>query len=73
MVGNELALFVASSEDIVKFFHDNFVQTDNVRHTCIGLKTWVKLFKFLGITYLGDDMSVRLSMMLGKIHIYHQV
>ena len=58
MVGNELALFVASTEDIVKFFNDNFVQTDNVKHMCVGLKTCVKLFKFLGITYLGDDMSV---------------
>ena len=58
MVGDELALFVASSEDIIQFFHDKFVQTNEVRCICTGFNTWVKLFKFLGVTYLGDNITV---------------
>ena len=48
--GNELALFVANINTVCKFLNTELVQTTVVNDITKGLKLWVDLFKFLGIT-----------------------
>ena len=52
-VGNELALFVGNTKRVVQFLSDKF-EDDNeqVNHIKKGLKLWLKVLKFLGITYI---------------------
>ena len=59
LVGNELALFVSNIDEVVEFFNSNFVTTPITNSICNGLKIWLRIFKFLGITYLGHDVSIK--------------
>ena len=53
--GNELALFVGATNDIIKFLQDTLVSTQEVEDIIMGLSHWMKIFKFLGITHLSTD------------------
>ena len=52
-VGNELALFVGNTTRVVKFLSDNFEDNnEQVNDIKEGLKLWLKIFKFLGISVI---------------------
>ena len=54
-LGNEIALFVAATNDIIKFLQDTLVSTQEVEDIIKCLTLWSKIFKFLGISYLSTD------------------
>ena len=54
-MGNEIALFVASIKDIVLFLNNTFVSSQHLDDICLGLNLWVKIFKFLGKTYIIEN------------------
>ena len=52
--GNELALFVANTHTIIEYMENVLDPTEEVIHMIESLQLWVKLFKFLGHTYIED-------------------
>ena len=53
--GNEVALFVSNIENVIDFINNNFFIVDKTRAIITGMRTWVSIFKFLGITYINDS------------------
>ena len=48
-------MFVAATNDIIKFLQDTLVSTQEVEDIIKCLTLWSKIFKFLGISYLSTD------------------
>ena len=53
-LGNEITLFVSHIEDINVFLKNNLLLTPTLNDLTDGLSLWLKLFKFLAISYLHD-------------------
>ena len=53
--GNEVALFVSNTGAIVEFIDSNFTETNEAKDMKDAFQLWVNLFKFLGMTVIGED------------------
>ena len=62
-LGNELALFVSNVGAIVQFLDSNFTETNEVKDMKDAFELWVSLFKFLGMTVIGEDSDAYNSRM----------
>ena len=56
-LGNELALFVATIDGILDFLKSNFIEASTILDICQALSLWKKIFKFLGVTYVEDEVN----------------
>ena len=54
-LGNEIALFVGNTNAIIRFMDDNLESTVEVDSMKEALQLWLKLFKFLGLTYITNE------------------
>ena len=62
-LGNELALFVSNVGAIVEFLDSNFTETNDVKDMKDAFQLWVSIFKFLGMTVIGEDSDAYNSML----------
>ena len=53
-LGNEIALFVANSTNIINFLKDTLVETGTVTDIITALTCWIKIWHFLRISHLQD-------------------
>ena len=53
--GNELTLFVANTEVITEFLRKKLVLNSQVSSIIEGMELWLKCFKFLGMSRIGED------------------
>ena len=60
--GNELALFIVHTNDIVAYLKDSFDETEELQHMIEGFTLWVDIFKFLGTTYIEDSEKYKVNM-----------
>ena len=54
-LGNEIALFVANVDCIIKFFNNKLIPNPKILDICHALTLWFDIFKFLSVTYVEDD------------------